>query len=111
MTFDFNKAMQSAAGNPALAQFLTANKDQLLTMTEQAIVQIIVAYIGGDAATVVSTWFGNPPMPDPANAASTMVGNTADIAQRRYDCFQRAMSCLKLSSEIIIMALSAGVVL
>ena len=112
MTFDFQKALDSAKNNPALAQFLTLNKEQFLTMTEQQITAIVVAYIGGDFETVIKTWFNvsNDPLLTLADAAS-MVANAADIAQRRYEAMQRAMALGKLAAQLIISAISAGVVL
>ena len=110
MTFDFNKAVASAANNPALLQFLNDNKTGLSTMSEQQILGIIVAYAGGSFTDVVNRFFGGP-VPSPSGAVGDVVANTADIAQRRYDAYQRFMQFAGLISGVIISALEAGVVL
>ena len=110
MTFDFNKAIASAANNPALLQFLNDNKTGLSTMTEQQILGIIVAYTGGNFADVVNRFFGGP-VAAPAGAVGDIVGNTADIAQRRYEAYQRFIQIASLVSGIIVAAIQAGVLL
>ena len=110
MTFDFNKAIQNAKDNPALTQFLNANKDGLNAMTEQQILGIIVAYTGGSWTDVVNRFFGTIPT-QPTGAVGDIVGNTADIAQRRYAAYQRFIVVAELIGGVIVAALQAGVLL
>jgi len=48
---------------------------------------------------------------NPRMTAGDIVANTADIAQRRYDAYQRFMQFAGLISGIIVSALEAGVLL
>jgi hypothetical protein len=105
MTFDFEKAKAALAANPAALAFMDDNKATLIALGEQAILQIVNAYLGGNDQAVVTAFWSLD------KQAEAMVTGSADVAQRQYDFKQRALATAKAAASLIISALMAGVVL
>ena len=105
MTFDFDKAKAALAGNEVAAAFLESNKACLVNLGEQAIMQIVTAYLAGNDGAVVTTFWSLD------QQAAAMVTGSADVAQRQYDFKQRALKVAKVAAEMIVTTLAAGVVL
>jgi hypothetical protein len=105
MTFDFDKAKAALAGNPAATAFMDGNKAALIALGEQAIMQIVNAYLAGNDSAVVTTFWSLD------QQAAAMVTGSADVAQRQYDFKQRAFTVAKIAAELIATVLAAGVVL
>ena len=106
MTFDFDKAYAAFASQPAVQQFLNMNKDQLIALTEQQIIAVVMAYVtGGDATAAITSALSLP------QQGAAIVTNTADIAQRRYDAGQRFLAAGKIALGILVSIIEAGLIL
>jgi hypothetical protein len=105
MKFDLDAARKNAEGNPAALMFLEANKDRLVALTEQAIMAIVAAYLAGNDQNAVTAFYGLD------GEAAEMIVGSGDIADRRYQFKQRALSVTKIVVQLIISALAAGVIL
>ena len=105
MTFDFDKAKAALASNPVAAAFLDNNKAYLVNLGQQAITQIVTAYLAGNDQAVVTTFWTLD------QQAAAMVTGSADVAQRQYDFKQRALTVARIAAELIATVLAAGVVL
>ena len=105
MTFDFDKAKAALASNPIAAAFMDNNKAYLVNLGEQAIMQIVAAYLSGNDQSVVTTFWSLD------QQAAAMVTGSADVAQRQYDFKQRALTVARIAAELIATVLAAGVVL
>ena len=77
MTFDFDKAKAALASNPVAAAFLDNNKAYLVNLGQQAITQIVTAYLAGNDQAVVTTFWTLD------QQAAAMVTGSADVAQRQ----------------------------
>jgi hypothetical protein len=116
MQFDFDKAKAAltaqlnAATDPtsktlattALA-FLDNNQAQLVALGEDAILQIVNAFLAGNDAQAITTFYTIN------QQAANMVANAADVAQRRYDAGQRALTAGRFAAQILVAVLAAGV--
>jgi len=105
MTFDFDKAKAALASNPVAAAFLDNNKAYLVNLGQQAIMQIVTAYLSGNDTSVVTAFWSLD------QQAAAMVTGSADVAQRQYDFKQRALTVARIAAELIATVLAAGVVL
>lgn len=105
MTFDFDKAKAALASNSVAAAFLDNNKAYLVNLGEQAILQVVAAYLAGNDTGVVTAFWSLD------QQAAAMVTGSADVAQRQYDFKQRALTVARIAAELIATVLAAGVVL
>lgn len=104
MKFDFDKAYAAFKSQPQVQAWMTMNKADLVAMTYEMILNLVATYaLQGDAATAIGTALG---LQQQGNA---IVGNTADIAQRRYEAGQRLQSLGKLGLQLLLAVLAAGV--
>jgi hypothetical protein len=115
--FDFDKAKAAlttqatnatdptakATANAAIA-FLDNNQAQLVALGEDAIMQIVNAYLSGNDTQAVTTFYNLN------QQAANMVVNSADVAQRQYDFKQRALTAGRFVAQILVAVLAAGVV-
>ena len=109
MKFDFDKAkaaltaQATAATDPtaktaatAALAFLDNNQAQLVALGEDAIMQIVNAYLSGNDTQAVTTFYNLN------QQAANMVANSADVAQRQYDSGQRAMTAGRFVTQILV---------
>ena len=117
MKFDFDKAkatltaQATAATDPnaktaatAALAFLDNNQAQLVALGEDAIMQIVNAYLSGNDTQAVTTFYSLN------QQAANMVTNSADVAQRQYDFGQRAMTAARFVTQALVACLAAGIV-
>ena len=105
MTFDFDKAYAAFKDSPHVQEWMTLNKDDLVALTEQAILEFVATYVVSGAATI-------PIVPATLEQqGAVLVGNAADIARRRYEAGQRLTAIGKIGLQLFLSVLAAGVVL
>jgi hypothetical protein len=117
MTFNFDQATAALTAQAASSDATTAamakaglallagNKAYFVALGEQAITQIVTAYLAGNDQAVVTTFWTLD------QQAAAMVTGSADVAQRQYDFKQRALTVARIAAELIATVLAAGVVL
>jgi hypothetical protein len=117
MKFDFDQAKAvltaqlnaatdpsaKAAATAALA-FMDNNQAQLVSLGENAIMQIINAYLAGNDSQAVTVFYNIN------QQAANMVSGSADVANRQYSAGQRALTVARFAAQALVAVLAAGIV-
>ena len=110
--FQFDKALEAAKNDPFVGQFLTANKDRLITLGQEAGLATINGILDLFAAQKfrdgLNAFYGTASLGDIATGSAADVTGTAAMAQRAADLKAELQKYGTLAVQALLSILVAG---